>query len=514
MESPTTATRDGPVAPLTGNDVFPVFRNFAVSSFVYLGLAALLGLVLLFDSFQAYAERTQWVTVHWNIGFQGWLGQLTAGAVLVLASALVGRSVSLGLARLQFWLLNTGLIAFVLGLVLTAVEEGGLGHAAMGPAPGRQVLTGLSEWGVTGYVWLLQVGYVAIAASFVVMFVNLRRTLHSDGARVRAGLPGLYYEAAVLFFLAAAAGWLAWTITPVREWLVSLPFLASGSGYQAVHHVFFIHLPVWGMGVFAIGAAIHSVPALTGRDTVRLTPRGEFLFWLTILGIVGTLWHPKVTQGPPVYIGAVVLLLAIALGKTVEFAGAWFRAALRRLTSPDYSLVRNYFIAGIVGFGITALIGTAMTFDPLNARIFPEGAPEGETGSLLAAVHGMQGMLTGLTPLLMGTGYLVVRWARGTSLTSARLGNWALGGLLVGSYGFLTAMYLAGQAGWMTMEDMDMGGGAATIWISIARVLAVLAIVSIFGYFYHFWQITRPARARPMEPTGGEDLSAHLVEGR
>jgi len=485
---PATAAAEYPVGPL--------FRRFALSSFVYLGVTSLLGLLLLSDSFQAYSERTQWVPLHWNLGFQGWLAQVTAGAVLVLASKLAGRSVHVGMARLQFWLMNIGIGAFALGLVLTAITEGSLGHAVMGSPPGRQVLTGLSEWGVTRYVWLLQLGYLSIGASFVVMFRNLRRTLHVDQeTRTRSGVPGLYYEAAALFFLAASIGWLAWTIPPIRDWLVALPFLASGNGYQAVHHVVFIHLPVWGMGVFAIGAAYHSVPALTGRDTIRLTPGREFLFWVTIVSIIGTLWHPKVTQGPPIYIGAVVILLAIALLKVVEFAGGWFNAALRRLTHPEFALVRNYFVAGIVGFGVAAVMGTVMTFDPVNARIFPEGSPSGQTSTLLAAVHGMQGMLTGLTPLLMGGAYLAARWALGARLTPARAGNWVLGGLLIGSYGFLTAMYLAGRAGWMTMETMTtMAGGPAEAWINVSRGFAVLAVLAMFGYFYHFWQITRAAK--------------------
>jgi hypothetical protein len=495
-----------------------VFRGFAVSSFVYLALAAVLGLILLSDSFQAYAERTQWVTVHWNLGFEGWLTQITTGVILVLASALAGRSVHIGWARAQFWLINAGLVAFGTGLVLTALTEGALGHDAMGAAPGRQVLTGLSEWGVTSYVWLLQLGYLAIGASFVVMWFNLRRTLHADAqTRARTGVPGLYYEAATLFFLAAAVGWLAWTIPPVREWLVSLPFLASGNGYQAVHHVFFIHLPVWGMGTFAIGAAYHSVPALTGRDTVSLTPRRELLFWVTILAIVGTMWHPKVTAGPPIYIGAVVVLLAIAVFKVFEFAGSWFHAALRRLTDPGYALVRNYFVAGILGFGVAAVIGTVLTVDPVNSRIFPEGAPGGQAGTLDAAVHGMQGMLTGLTPLLMGAGYLVARWALGAKLTPARLGNWVLAGLMIGSYGFLTALSLASRAGWMSSMAAQSQGPAET-WIAIARGFAALAVVSMFGYFYHFWRITRPAARRPGAavelPRRAPDSRGGLLRGR
>lgn len=515
-QAPSSSTNEVDTThPKVEHAVGRIFRNFALSSFVYLGIASLLGLTLLSNSFQEYAERTQWVTVHWNLGFQGWLAQITAGTVLVLISLLVGRSVHVGMARLQFWLMNGGLVAFVLGLVLTAITEGGRGHDVMGPALGRQVLTGLSQWGVTSYVWLLQLGFLAIGASFVVMFLNLRRTLHADKAtRVRAGVPALYYEASAVYFLAAALGWLAWTIPPARDWLVSLPFLASGNGYQAVHHVFFIHLPVWGMGVFAIGAAYQLVPALTGRDTIRLTPRRELLFWVTIIAIAGTLWHPAVTQGPPIYIAAVVILLAIALLKTVEFAGSWFRDALRRLTQPAYSLVRNYFIAGIIGFGLAALVGTVMTFDPINSRIFPEGAPN---GTLLAAVHGMQGMLTGLTPLLMGAAYLAARWALGAQLTPARTGNVILAGLLTGSYGFLTAMYLAGQAGWMTTEA-EMGGGAADTWITIARGFAVLAIVSIFAFFYHFWRITRPEARRQTSPAESAQLIADggpsLIRGR
>lgn len=234
--------------------------------------------------------------------------------------------------------------------------------------------------------------------------------------------------------------------------------------------MFFIHLPVWAMGTFAIGAAYHSVRALTGRDAVRLTPRRELLFWVTILAIMGTLWHPKVTVGPPVYIGAVVVLLAIAVFKVFEFAGAWFLAALRRLTDPGYALVRNYFVAGIRGFGVAAVIGTVLTVDPVNSRIFPEGVPGGQAGTLGAAVHGMQGMLTGLTPLLMGVGYLVARWALGARLTPARLGNWVLAGLLIGSYGFLTAMYLAGQAGWMTSVDAQGQGSGRDLDRGLPRV--------------------------------------------
>lgn len=50
----------------------PIFRKFAASSFVYLGGVVLLGLLLLSsDSFMEYTERTQWVTLHWNLGFSG-----------------------------------------------------------------------------------------------------------------------------------------------------------------------------------------------------------------------------------------------------------------------------------------------------------------------------------------------------------------------------------------------------------------------------------------------------------
>ncbi len=477
-----------------------IFRRFAISSFVYLGLTVLLGWLLLDDGFQMYAERTQWVTAHWNLGFQGWLAQIVAGSILFLASALAGRSVNVGLARLQFWLMNVGIAAIGVGLVLTGITEAALSHDAMGAPPGRQVLTGLSEWGVTSYVWLLQLGYLAYVAAFGVMFVNLRRTFHTDRqTEERVGLPGLYYEGYSIFVLVGALGWLAWSIPPIRDWLAALPFLASGSGYQAVHHALFIHIPVWGMAAFAIGAGYHAVPALTGRDTVRLTPVRELMFWATVVGIIGTLWHPKVTEGPPIYMGAVVLLLFVALFDVVEFAGTWFHAALRRLTEPEYALARNYLAAGIVGVGIASVLGVAMTFDPLNSRIFPEGA-DGQPGTMLSAVHGMQGLLTGLTPLLMGTAYLVARWALGARLSNAWLGNVVLVALLVGGYGFLAALNAAAQAGWMTMEGMlNMDWGPAETWISLARWLAGLAIVAIAGYFYHFAQIlrSRPDTATP-----------------
>ena len=184
-----------------------IFRWFALSSFVYLGLTVILGWLLLDDRFQAYAERTQFVTAHWNLGFQGWLAQLVAGSILFLASALAGRSVNVHLARLQFWLMNLGMAAIGLGLVLTGIAEAGLGHDAMGAAPGSQVLTGLSEWGVTSYVWLLQLGYLAYVAAFGIMFVNLRRAFHPDRqTEERTGLPGLYYEAYSIFVLVGALG--------------------------------------------------------------------------------------------------------------------------------------------------------------------------------------------------------------------------------------------------------------------------------------------------------------------
>lgn len=486
--------------------VGPLFRWFAFGSFVYLGLTVLLGFALLDDGFQRFAERTQFVTTHWNLGFQGWLVQLVAGALLFVASALVGRSVDVRLGRLQFWLMNAGIAAVGVGLVMTALREGGLGHDVMGEAPGRQVLTGLSEWGVTDYVWLLQLGYLALGASFVLMVVNLRRTFHADAeTRRRSGLPGLYYEAASLFFVVAAAGWLAWTIEPVRTWLVSLPFLASGSGYQAVHHALFIHLPVWAVAAFAIGAGYQAVPALTGRDTITLTRGRELMFWLTIAGIIGTLWHPKVTSGPPIYMAAVVILLFVALFDVVEFAGTWFHGALRRLTRPEYSLARNYLAIGIVGVGIAAVLGVIMTFDPVNSRIFPE-TEDGSQGTWLSALHGMQGMLTGLTPLLMGVAYLVAHWALGARLQAARAANLILVGIVAGSYGFLFAVYQAVGAGWMTMESMTMDRGTADAWMTLARLLALVVIVSIFGFFIHFGRIVRSreerAPAAALQPVG------------
>lgn len=484
----------------------PLFRWFAFGSFVYLGLTILIGFALLDDGFQRYAERTQWVTAHWNLGFQGWLVQLVAGALLFVASALVGRSVDERLGQLQFWLMNAGVAAVGLGLVLTGIREGSLGHGLMGEPPGRQVLTGLSEWGITDFVWLLQLGYLALGASFVLMFVNLRRTFHADErTRRRSGLPALYYEAASIFFVVAAAGWLAWTIEPIRSWLVSLPFLASGSGYQAVHHALFIHLPVWAVAAFAIGAGYQAVPALTGRDTVSLTRGRELMFWLTIAGIIGTLWHPKVTSGPPVYMAAVVILLFVALFDVVEFAGTWFHGALRRLTRPEYALARNYLAIGIVGIGIAAVLGVYMTFDPVNSRIFPEAADGGQ-GTWLSALHGMQGMLTGLTPLLMGVAYLVAHWALGARLHGARAANLILIGIVAGSYGFLFAVYQAVGAGWMTMDAMTMDRTAADAWMVAARLLALVVIASIFGFFIHFWRIVRsreaPAPAAALQPAG------------
>lgn len=498
--SPTASTRaivgDGVEAPVEDSariaaSVGSLFRRFAYGSFAYLGITILIGFALLDDGFQRYAERTQWVTTHWNLGFQGWLVQLVAGALLFVASALVGRSVDVRLGRLQFWLMNAGVAAIGLGLVLTAIREGSLGHDLMGPPPGRQVLTGLSEWGVTDFVWLLQVGYVTLGASFALMFFNLRRTFHADAGTIRrSGLPGLYYEAASIFFVVAALGWLAWTIEPVRSWLVSLPFLASGSGYQAVHHALFIHLPVWAVAAFAIGAGYQAIPALTGRDTITLTRGRELMFWLTIAGIVGTLWHPKVTSGPPIYMAAVVILLFVALFDVVEFAGTWFNGALRRLTQPEYALARNFLAVGIVGVGIAAVLGVIMTFDPVNSRIFPEAADGGQ-GTWLSALHGMQGMLTGLTPLLMGVAYLVAHWALGARLEGARAANLILVGIVGGSYGFLVAVYQAVGAGWMTMETMSMDRGTADAWMVLARLLALVVIVSIFGFFIHFGRIVR-----------------------
>lgn len=486
--------------------VGPLFRQFAFGSFVYLGITVLIGFALLDDGFQRYAERTQWVTAHWNMGFQGWLVQLVAGALLFVASALVGRSVDVRLGRLQFWFMNVGIVAVGLGLVLTGIREGSLGHAVMGEPPGRQVLTGLSEWGITDFVWLLQVGYLALGASFVLMFVNLRRTFHADErTRTRSGLPGLYYEAATIFFVVAAAGWLAWTIEPVRSWLVALPFLASGSGYQAVHHALFIHLPVWAVAAFAIGAGYQSIPALTGRDTITLTRGRELMFWLTIAGIVGTLWHPKVTSGPPIYMAAVVILLFVALFDVVEFAGTWFHGALRRLTKPEYTLARNYLAIGIVGVGIAAVLGVYMTFDPVNSRIFPEAA-DGSQGTWLSALHGMQGMLTGLTPLLMGVAYLVAHWALGARLQGARAANLILVGIVGGSYGFLFAVYQAVGAGWMAMDAMTMDRAVADGWMVVARLLALIVIASIFGFFVHFWRIVRSREERvpatALQPAG------------
>jgi len=484
----------------------PLFRWFAFGSFFYLGITVIIGFLLLDDGFQRYAERTQWVTTHWNLGFQGWLVQLVAGALLFVASALVSRSLDVRLGRLQFWIMNAGIAAVGLGLVLTGIREGSLGHELMGEAPGRQVLTGLSEWGVTDFVWLLQVGYLALGTSFVLMFVNLRRTFHADErTQARSGLPGLYYEAATIFFVVAAAGWLAWTIEPIRSWLVSLPFLASGSGYQAVHHALFIHLPVWAVAAFAIGAGYQSIPALTGRDTITLTRGRELMFWLTIAGIVGTLWHPKVTSGPPIYMAAVVILLFVALFDVVEFAGTWFNGALRRLTKPEYALARNYLAIGIVGVGIAAVLGVIMTFDPINSRIFPEAA-DGSQGTWLSALHGMQGMLTGLTPLLMGVAYLVAHWALGARLQGARAANLILVGVVGGSYGFLFAVYQAVGAGWMTTGSMTMDRAVADAWMVVARLLALVVIVSIFGFFIHFGRIIRsrpetvPAAA--LQPAG------------
>lgn len=478
------------------NEVGLIFRRFAFASFFYLGITLVIGYALLDDRFQAYAERTQWVTTHWNLGFEGWLVQLLAGALLFLASALVGRAVDRRLARTQFWTLNAGLIAIGLGLALTALREGSLGHALMGEPPGRQVLTGLSEWGVTDFVWLLQLGYVVVGASFVLQFINVRRTLHADDATLRrSGLPGLYYEAATIFFVLAAVGWLGWTIEPVRSWLVSLPFLASGSGYQAVHHALFIHLPVWAVAAFAIGAGYQSVPALTGRDTITLTTRREMLFWLTIVGIIGTLWHPKVTAGPPIYIGAVVVLLFVALFDVLAFAGAWFSDAIRRLSDPDYALARNFVAVGIIGLGVAAVLGVVMTFDPVNAGIFPEGA-DGAQGTWLGALHGMQGMLTGLTPLLMGVAYLVAHWSLGARLERSRTANLILAGIVVGGYGFLFATYQAVGAGWMTMSSMAMDESAAQAWMTVARPLALVAIVSIFAFFIHFAAVIRPGQQR------------------
>lgn len=486
------------------DSVGPLFRRYAFGSFVYLAITALIGFALLDDGFQRYAERTQWVTVHWNLGFQGWLVQLVAGALLFVASALVSRSVDVRLGRLQFWVMNAGVAAVGLGLALTAIREGSLGHGLMGDPPGRQVLTGLSEWGVADFVWLLQLGYVALGASFVLMFVNLRRTFQADAAtRARSGLPGLYYEAASIFFVVAAVGWLGWTVEPVRSWLVSLPFLASGSGYQAVHHALFIHLPVWAVAAFAIGAAYQSIPALTGRDTITLTRGRELMFWLTLAGIVGTLWHPKVTEGPPVYMAAVVLLLFVALIDVVEFAGTWVNGAFRRLTSPEYGLARNYLAIGIVGVGIAAVLGVVMTFDPINSRIFPETADGGQ-GTWLSALHGMQGLLTGLTPLMMGIAYLVAHWALGARLQGARAANLILVGLVAGSYGFLFAVYQAVGAGWMTMDAMTMDRAVADAWMVVARLLALVVIASILGFFIHFWQVVRsrptPVPAAALQP--------------
>lgn len=152
--------------------------RFMATSLTFYGMSTFEGPLLSIKSVNAIAHFTDWIPGHVHSGTIGWNYMIISGILFYLVPKLWNTELySKKLAHQQFWLATIGLVLYIISMWVAGITQS-LMWRAMDDA-GKLIYPNFIETviKIVPMYWVRAVGGTMVLASFVVMMVNLWKTV-------------------------------------------------------------------------------------------------------------------------------------------------------------------------------------------------------------------------------------------------------------------------------------------------------------------------------------------------